>query len=135
MSGSPVALVADDRDLGRSLEECLNAQLGRPVFRLSFADIASHLDRDTNGLVLFAVAQARDAEAGVRLLQDLSRQKYPCAAAVIEGNPAVAAQLECLDRYITRRLRWPTDGALLISLVKELGRGRPFPASRAEALE
>lgn len=124
MTASPVALVADDRDLTASLQAHFERTLNFRVFHCSYADIAAHLDRDTDGLILLAVAHAREVEEVTRLVQDLCLQKYPCPVAVVANGAMADARLAALDKHISRRLHWPSDAALLTTLISELGRGR-----------
>src|SRR5437870_3149990 len=124
MLASPVALIADDPELGASLAEHLVGVLDRALVRSSYGDVATLLDRDFDGLLLLTVAGATEVQPVLRLVRDLCLQKFPCSVAVVENGGMPRLELDVLDPYLVRRLRWPTDAAFLVTLVQELGRGR-----------
>ncbi len=135
MAGSRVALVVDDPDLARSIQAHLEKHLSQPAHCCSFARIHEYLDHHADGLLLIAVATGPEATATVRLVQDISLQKLPPIVVLLNTKPLPGAPLDGLERYVSRRLNWPEDAALLSQVVRELGRSGEFPTVRQESLE
>src|SRR5687768_13647022 len=127
MTGSRVALVADDQDLARAIQHHLEKDANPLVFSCSFARIHDFLDGHADGLLLIAAAHNLEAASAVRLVQDISLQKLPPVVVLLDSTPVENPQLAGLDRYVSRRLRWPEDAAHLTQVVKELGRAGEFP--------
>jgi two-component system response regulator HydG len=165
MSGSRVALVADDQRLASTIQGHLKKVLGQGVFQCTLESVRNHLGRETDVLLLLATASAAESETVFRLVQEIYIQKLPPIIMIVAGEapPAVAGapgwppfahapsalpftraaaapaggvMLAALDPYVARRLRWPEDAALLAQLVRErIGRLREFLATRPETVE
>src|SRR5262249_35659610 len=138
MSGSRLALVADDPRLTNAIQTHLKKILGYAAFHCPFQSIREHLGRDTDGLLLAAVASPADLEPVRGLIQDISLQQLPPVVLLLVGDRTAEADLAALDPYITKRFRWPEEALALSHLVKErFGRGtfQEFTGTRAESLE
>jgi DNA-binding NtrC family response regulator len=136
MSGSRIALAADDPDLAGAIQAQVAKTLGQPAFQRPFAAIRDHLGRDTDGLLLVAAASPADCEPITRLVQDIHIQKLPPVVIINVADPAAEAGLAGLEPYVSKRLRWPEDAAVLRQLVRDrFGRGREFTGTREESLE
>jgi transcriptional regulator with PAS, ATPase and Fis domain len=135
-SGSRLVLVAEDPGLAAAVQADVKKHLGVTAFVCGFADVGNHLGRDTDGLLLIAAASPADREPVTRLVQDISLQKFPPAVLLSVTQSAAEADLASLDPYISRRLRWPEEGALLRQVIRErVGRCREFTGTRPETLE
>jgi transcriptional regulator with PAS, ATPase and Fis domain len=105
-------------------------------FVCTFATVRNHLGRDTDGLLVIAAASPADHEPVRRLVQDISLQKLPPAVLLNVTPSAADADLAALDPYISRRLRWPDDVAVLRQIIKDrIGRCREFTGTHPETLE
>jgi DNA-binding NtrC family response regulator len=136
MSGSRLALVAEDQGLAGAVQSQLKKALGQPAFQCRFDSIRNHLGRDTDGLLLLAAAAPADAEPVLRLIQEISLQRLPPAVVIVEGERAACPTLTALDPYVVRRLGWPRDAAELVHLARDrAGRGREFTGTGTETLE
>ncbi len=136
MSGSCLALVADDPQLAEAVQAHLRQYLGQPAFHCSFDRIRDHLSHDTDGVLLLAAGSPRDYPPLLRLIRDINLQKLPPHLVVILAAEGVGDGLAALEPYVTRQLRWPADAAVLVQLVKERGRrGREFIGTHNEPLE
>jgi DNA-binding NtrC family response regulator len=137
MSGSRVALVADDPRLANAISAHLKKVLGQIALVAPFTSIREHLGPDTDGVLVLAATASADAKQIVRLVQEINLQKWPPIILVVAGDAAVRSkELACLDPYIGHQLHWPDDAAVLTGLVKErLGRGRNFTTTEEEPLE
>ncbi len=131
MAGSRVALVADDPELARSVLAHLERNLHQPAHACSFTRIGDYLDHRADGLLLLAAATDAEAVALVRLVQDISLQKLPPMVVLLDCKPLAGTPLDRLEAYVSRRLRWPEQAALLTDVVRELGRDGEFPTARA----
>jgi two-component system response regulator HydG len=135
MAGCRVALVADDRELAGSVQAHLEKHLPQPAHYSSYARINDYLDHHADGLLFLAAATDAEAAAIVRLVQDISLQKLPPIVVLLDTKSLTGSPLDVLDQYVSRRLFWPEDAALLTQVAKELGRGGEFPTVRQESLE
>jgi two-component system, NtrC family, response regulator HydG len=136
MAGNRIALVSSDPQLADSIQAHLRAQVGQPAFACSFEKIGNHLARDTDGLLLVAVASPADAEPVMRLVQDICLQKLPPVVMIVERDVLPTEQLTALEPYVARRLHWPADAETLTQIVQDRwGRGRDFSDSGDESLE
>ncbi len=137
MSGSRLALVADDSRLANAIGAHLKKALGQHALICQFASIRDHLGPDTDGVLLLAAAASADAKQIVRLVQEIYLQRWPPIILVVAGDAAARSKdLACLEAYVAHQLHWPEDAAVLVSLVKErLGRGRNFTGTEEESLE
>jgi transcriptional regulator with PAS, ATPase and Fis domain len=136
MSGSRVALVAEDQRLATAIQSHLKKTLGHSPFLCKFDGIRTHLGRDTDGILLVAASSVEDCEQTLRLVQEIYLEKLPTVILVVEGDSLTRnKELARIDPYV-RRLRWPQEAASLVRLVRErLGKGPAFLGTRAEALE
>jgi DNA-binding NtrC family response regulator len=149
MSGSRVALVADDPRLASTIQGHLKKALGQGVFQCTLESVRNHLGRETDGLLLLATSSPAESESVFRLVQEIYIQKLPPIIMIVggegahpappvadaPGSPAhapssptvisacrarsAAPALAALDPYVARRLRWPEDAGLLTQLVRE----------------
>ena len=133
-AGNRVALVADDHVLARQIQDYLRREVGAAAFECSFEEARDQLTRDTDGLLLIGVAGATDQTEARYLVQDITLLKLPPTVVIVD-SAGTASQLAPLDRYVTRRLQWPTEAPGLTQLVREVGRGREFSPVRDESLE
>jgi DNA-binding NtrC family response regulator len=136
MSGSRVALVADDQHLAGAIQGHLKKVLGQGVFQCTLETVRNHLGRDTDGLLLLATGSAAESEAVLRLVQEIYLQKLPPVIMIVGEGTGAGEHLAGLDPYVARRLRWPDDAGLLPPLLRErVGRVRDFAATRPETVE
>ena len=134
MAGSRVALAADDVALVSALQGYLQEHFKLSLVAAPFAKIGELLDRDADGLLLIAASEGSDVVEARRLVQDLTLQKLPPQAVLIDACGDLSPLLS-VERYVVRRLRWPHDAGMIPHLVRELGRGPEFRADRDESLE
>jgi transcriptional regulator with PAS, ATPase and Fis domain len=137
MSGSRLALVADDPRLASAIGAHLQKTLGQSVFGCTFDSIREHLGPDTDGVLVLAAASAAEAKQVLGLVQEIALQKWPPTILVLAGEAAARSHdLACLQGYIAQELHWPEDAALLTGLVKErMGRGHGFGNTGPRSLE
>jgi len=136
MSGSRLALVAQDRELACAVQAHLRRELGQEAFRCDFSTIRAHLAADTDGLLLLAASGPADINPISRLIQDIALQKLPPTVVVIEAEHAEPGALAGLTPYIARRLAWPGSAGELPGLVRShAGRSREFTGTNQETLE
>lgn len=135
MTGNRVALVADDVELVRAIQTQLETDLGQSAVHWSFARVSDQLDRDSDGLLLIAAGRELEAQAAVRLVQDIHLQKLPPVVVLLDAGKAPSPALAALEPYVSRCLHWPADAELLTKVVKELGRSGEFYGQREESLE
>jgi DNA-binding NtrC family response regulator len=137
MSGSRLALVADDPRLAGAIQAHLKKALGQCLFHCKFEAIRQHLGADTDGLLLLAAASAAEAEQVLGLVQEIYLQKMPPILLIVEAqSPADRRNLDGLDAYVAGRLHWPDDAGKLVEQVRQrLGRGHTFVGTGEETLE
>jgi DNA-binding NtrC family response regulator len=137
MSGSRLALVADDPRLANAIGAHLKKALGQAPHICPFAAIREHLGPDTDGVLVLAASTNLEATEIIRLVQEINLQKWPPVILVVAGEAAASAEdLASLDLYVARQVQWPEDSALLVGLVKErMGRGRNFVVTSEDSLE
>src|SRR5262245_65015120 len=110
MSGSRVALVAEDLRFAAIVGAHLEATLGHTPLLCRFDVVRDHLDRGTNGPLLLAAVRPGDGDAVVRLVQEIYLQKLPPVIALVEaGSAPDHAEFTSLEPYVAERLRWPDD--------------------------
>ena len=126
MTGSRLALVADDQRLASTIQAQLRKILGQVALTTSFAGMRHYLGRDTDSVLILTANSASDAEQTVRLVQEIYLQKLPTMVLVVEGTDLPPdRQLTALAPYVAQRLRWPDDTVLLGQLLRDrLGRVR-----------
>ncbi len=137
MSGSRLALVADDQRLALAIQTHLKKNLGQPAFECPLATLSHHLGRDTDALLLLCVASTTEADKVYRLVQEICLQKMPPIVLLVEDEPAArAAPLDGLDSYIARKFHWPADADKLVQLIRErVGRVRSPLVPRPETID
>jgi DNA-binding NtrC family response regulator len=136
MSGSRLALVADDQRFASSIQTHLKKHLGHNAFECNLATITQHLSRDTEALLLLAAASDTESEQIYRLVQEICLQKLPPIIMIVEDDEADAARLDHLEPYVARKLRWPDDADKLVQLIRErVGRVRGNLGPRDESAE
>jgi two-component system, NtrC family, response regulator HydG len=129
MSGSHLALVADDYRLARALEAHCYRALGRTALVCGFDSIRQYLGPDNHGVLVLASASPADARAIVRLVQECFLQKWPVTPFVVAAKAAGQAEdWNRLQGYLHERLDWPVDATRLTSQVKECLTGSPEPS-------
>jgi two-component system response regulator HydG len=137
MSGSRLALVADDPRLANSIATHLKKSLGLLAFNAKFATVRDVLGPDMDAVVILAAASPADVKLVVRLVREISLQKWPPIVFVVGADLAAnSKELTALNGYVAQVLQWPEDSSLLAALAKErLGRGRNFIEREEESLE
>jgi DNA-binding NtrC family response regulator len=137
MSGSRLALVADDPRLAGAIQTHLKKALGQCVFHCKFEAIRQHLGADTDGLLLLAASSATEAEQILALVQEIYLQKLPPILLIVEAESgADRRNLAGVDAYVAGRLHWPEDAGKLVDQVRQrLGRGHTFVGTGEESLE
>jgi DNA-binding NtrC family response regulator len=137
MSGSHLALVADEPRLARALEASLHKALGQPVLVCAFDAIREYLGPDTDGVLVLAAASPADLKQIVRLAQELSLKKWPATLFVLAAKPAALPDdLARLEGYAAQILGWPADTSLLARLVKErCTSGSAFSVPKQRSIE
>ena len=132
MVGSRVALVAGDRSMANDVQAFLKEHFHLAPFAETYAGIREFLDRDTDGLLLIAVAGHAELVDAKHLLQDINLQKIPATAVLLDACPHDGF-LAGLEPFTFRRLRWPASAESLRAMVKEAGRGMPFGRADSES--
>ncbi len=149
MSGSRLALVADDQRLAHAISNHLKKNLGQVpehVFRLDPLrtppgltgdnprkflcaprdSVRNFLDRTFDGVVILATATPADGEPLFRLVQEVHLQQWKdCSFVLVEGEGAAdTRELAALnEHHLLARLRAPDDLPRLAALVRDrLGR-------------
>src|SRR5271166_4697570 len=77
MSGSRVALVADDQNLAGAVQAHLKKALGLGLFQCTLNDARQHISRQSDGLLLMAATSPADLVGAQRLIQEIYIQKLP----------------------------------------------------------
>src|SRR5438046_286607 len=112
MSGSRLALVADDLRLANTIGAHLRKQLGQPALLCKYSSIREQLGPDTDGLLVLAAASAADAKQALRLVQEISLQRWPPVILVVAGEEATRSKdLASVTGYVVQQLSWPEDAA------------------------
>jgi transcriptional regulator with PAS, ATPase and Fis domain len=136
MSGSRVALAADDQHLAGVIQAHLKKALGLGVFVCTLEAVRNHLTRGSDGLLLLATGSAAESEAVQRLVQEIFIQKLPPVIMLVNGEAGRGDHLAGLDPYVACRLRWPEDAGRLVPLLSErVGRVHGFAATGPETIE
>jgi DNA-binding NtrC family response regulator len=138
MTGSRVALVAEDQRLGASVQAALKKALGHQVFVCKFDAIRNHLGRDTDGVLLLLAATPADAEQACRMVQEVVLQQLPLTLALLttEALPLPCKELAPVENTPVACLAWPDDAAKLTALVRDKGlHAKTFLGTREETLE
>jgi two-component system response regulator HydG len=137
MSGSRLALVADDARLASAIGGHLHKALGQAAFVCKFASIRDLLGPDTDGVLVLAASTPVDARQVLRLVQEVSLQHFPATIVVLAGEAADCCEdLSGVQSRICRQIRWPEQAGMLSGLIKDrLGRGQPFTDMGEKSLE
>src|SRR6266851_613743 len=137
MTGSRLALVAEDQRLASTIQNHLKKNLGQAVLQCSVDSIRNHLGRETDGLLLLAAASAAESEQILRLVQEIYLQKLPPIIVIVDGeNSTGPVDLTMLDPYVAQRFEWPRDASLLVQFIRDrIGRVRDFMGSEDETIE
>jgi DNA-binding NtrC family response regulator len=137
MSDNRLAVIAEDGVLGTALQGFLKKNLDQAPFLSSLANVRDHLGRDTDGILLVAVASLPEAEKAYHLIQEISIQQFPVQIVLIEGETLPPSEARnSLDHHIAARLRWPEDMQRLLRLTRDpLAKGTGFLGARTESLE
>src|SRR5438132_3919880 len=137
MSGSRLALVADDARLASAIGSHLQKVLGQAAFVCKFASIKDLLGPDTDGVTVLAASTPADAKQVLRLVQEISLQHFPPTILVLAGEAAdECEELAGVQARVHRQIRWPEQAAVLAGLIKDrLGRGQPFTDIGEKSLE
>src|SRR5260370_17036005 len=77
MSGSRLALVADDVRLANTIGAHLKKHLGTLAVVCKYSSIRDVLGPDTDGVLVLAAACTADAKQAFRLVQEISLPKWP----------------------------------------------------------
>jgi two-component system, NtrC family, response regulator HydG len=137
MTGCRLALVAADQRLAGAIQAHLKKALGHGAFQCTFESIRTHLNRDTDCLLLLATGTPAESEQVLRLVQEIYLQRLPPIIMIAESEtlPPVR-EARSLDHYVARRLRWPDEAQLLVTLVRErLGRVRGSVGEPEDTIE
>jgi two-component system, NtrC family, response regulator HydG len=126
MTGSRLALVADDQRFASTIQVQLRKALGQAALSSSYGTIRNYLGRETDGVLLLTANSAAEAEQALRLVQEIYLQKLSTMIVVVEGTDLPPdRQLTSLTPYVAQRLRWPDDATTLVQLLRDrLGRVR-----------
>src|SRR5438128_11982033 len=107
MSGSRLALVADDARLASAIGTHLQKALGQAAFVCKFGTIREHLGPDTDGVMVLAASSPADAKQIHRLVQEVSLQHFPATILVLAGEAGRSEELAGLHSYVQRHIHWP----------------------------
>src|SRR6516225_1164795 len=115
MSGNRLAVIAEDAMFGAVIQGFLKKNLDHAPFLSSLNNVRDHLGRDTDGMLVVAVASPPDADKAFRLIQEVSIQQFPVQIVLIEGEALPHTEgRNNLDHHIIARLRWPEDTQRLL---------------------
>jgi len=137
MTGSRIALVADDQRLAPGIQTALKKAVGQPAFHCKFESIRNHIGRDTDGVLIIGLTAIAEVEPLLRLLQEVSIQNLELNVVVVTSNELPACpELDLLEPHIAARLEWPAGSGLLTGIVRERSASaNTFIGTREETLE
>jgi DNA-binding NtrC family response regulator len=137
MIGSRVALVAEDQRLASAIQTALKKTVGQPAFHCKLDAIRNHIGRDTDGVLVFTLTTAAEAEALLRLLQEISLQSLDLTTLVLTpGDVPACRELDLIEPHVATRLTWPGDAPRLAALVKNRSAvANTFLGTHEETLE
>lgn len=138
MSGSRIALVADDQRLAQVVQSHLKKHEIPPLSPAKYDAISAHLGRETDGLLVLLVANEADCQQSVRLVQEICLQKFPITTVLITEEGLLACPiLKQLDMVPIHRLCWPRDAAELLRRIRDVNgsKAKPFLGTRTESLQ
>ncbi len=120
MPASRLALVADDLRLASQIQTHLQKAFGREIIHDGVDAMRGRITRDSDGLLLLVAGSPVESERVLRLVQEIYLQKLPPVLMIIEaGAPGPGRGLASLDPHVAGRLRWPEDGARLLTLLRD----------------
>lgn len=137
MTGSRVALVAEDQRLAGAISTALRKALNQAVVNCKYDAVRSHLGRDTDGVLILTVAAPADVEPAYRLVQEVTIQALPLTLVLLlaEGFP-LQKELASLEPHIHTCLNWPDEQEVVCELARErAAHARTFLGTREETLE
>jgi two-component system response regulator HydG len=137
MSGSRLALVADDARLASAIGSHLQKALGQAAFVCKFGSIRELLGPDTDGVVVLAASSPADVKQILRLVQEITLEQFPITMLTVTSDAAdQSRELDQIDSRIHRRLQWPEQSSQLAGIIKErVGRGQTFTDIGEKTLE
>jgi DNA-binding NtrC family response regulator len=139
MSGNRLALAADDPLLGNAVQTFLKKNGDMAPLVSGFGDVRDHIGRDTDGVLILALASPVDCEKALRLIQEISLQEFPVAVVLLHAEMAPFPEEPVrVDFHLAGRLRWPEDAPRLLRVIKERigkGAGGGFLGARIETIE
>ncbi|HEV3119870.1 MAG TPA: sigma-54 dependent transcriptional regulator [Gemmataceae bacterium] len=137
MSGSRLALVADDARLASAIGSHLQKGLGQAAFVCKFASIRELLGPDTDGVLVLAASSPADTKQVVRLVQEIALEQFPITVLVVTSDLAdQSGELAQIESRIHRRLQWPEQASQIAGLIKDrMGRGQSFTDLGEKTLE
>jgi len=119
-TGSQIALVADDPDLAHAIGAHVKRNVGTSVLVSSYLSIREYLGPRAQGVLVLAAASVADAEQALCLAQETILQQWPLVLVAVMSNASACWEnLQCLEAYQARLLRWPKDAARLTRLIRE----------------
>src|SRR5438445_1164359 len=86
MSGSRLALVADDARLASAIGSHLQKALGQAAFVCKFASIRELLGPDTDGVLVLAASSPADTKQVVRLDQEIALEQFRITVLVVTSD-------------------------------------------------
>src|SRR5262245_27070803 len=136
MLGARVALVTEDPRLAQAVSARLRSGLAYPPLLGDSQSVRAHLSRDADGVLVLAAASSAQAEALVRLVQEVYLRQLPPLLFLVDAGPAEGLpEFRALDPYVSARLRWPDQADDLIRMLRDrLGRVRGFPNTDTEPI-
>jgi two-component system response regulator HydG len=137
MTGSRLALVAEDAQLAATVQESLKSTLSQPAFQCKYDTIRQHLGRDTDGVLVLVVTSTHETELALRLIQELSIQKLPMTVVVLapEALPA-CKEMRLAESQGAFVIRWPFDEDRFHLIAAEYTtRANCFLGTREETLD
>ena len=87
MSGSRLALVADDQRLASAIQTHLKKAWASSPLSARWTPSTSHLSRDTDAVLLLAAASRAEAEQVAALVQEIFIRKLPPIIMIVEDDP------------------------------------------------
>ena len=120
MTGSRVALVAEDQRITGLIQGALKKALNPSIVTCKYDAIRTHLGRDTDGVLLLAASSPAEAEAAYRLLQEICVQKLPVTTVVLAVEGFVLGKDQfSFEQQAHACFRWPEDAAEVVGLARD----------------
>jgi DNA-binding NtrC family response regulator len=119
MLASRVTVVANQPGLARALETHLQKTLGQPVRVCSFDSFREFIGLEAPGILVLAATGPADIKSIMRLVQEISLQKWPAELVTVRDEEArLAPEWASLGGYVAHQLRWPADALGLTRLAQ-----------------